>query len=407
MSKLKNYLFLAIKNIRKRKLRSWLTLLGIFIGIAAVVSLISLGSGLQNAITGQFSTLGTDKLIVMNAETGFGPPGSTAIVKLNEHDVELIEGVSGVGEVIPRLLRIVSLEYNKITNYGYIVSMPEDSKKIDLIYETLNVEFYSGKQLKSEDYGKIVLGNDFAKNNFFDKEIYVGSNINIQGKSFEVAGILEPASSFQINSVILMLDSDLKELLSIGDEWDMIIIKVQEGYDVEKVAEDIEEKIRKDRHEKVGEESFSIQTPSQAIESVNTILNIINLVVVGIAFISLIVGGIGIANTMYTGVLERTREIGVMKAIGAKNKDILLIFLFESGLLGLIGGIIGALIGISLALGISNAANTALGTELLLVKISWPLLIGAVGFSFFVGIIAGVLPAIQASKLKPVEALRK
>ena len=96
MASAKNYFFLAVKNIRKRKMRSWLTLLGIFIGIAAVVSLISLGEGLQNAVLGQFSSLGTDKLIVMNAETGFGPPGSTAIKKLEDHDVEVIKQVNGI-----------------------------------------------------------------------------------------------------------------------------------------------------------------------------------------------------------------------------------------------------------------------------------------------------------------------
>jgi putative ABC transport system permease protein len=135
-------------------------------------------------------------------------------------------------------------------------------------------------------------------------------------------------------------------------------------------------------------------------------LDIINAIIAGIAGISLFVGGVGIANTMYTSVLERRKEIGVMKAIGAKNRDVLWIFLIESALLGLAGGIIGAIIGLSLAFGISSAANAALGTVLLKVQISWPLLAGALAFSLIIGIVSGVLPARQASKLKPVEALR-
>ena len=149
-----------------------------------------------------------------------------------------------------------------------------------------------------------------------------------------------------------------------------------------------------------------MQTPLQAIGTVNTILNIINLIVVGIAVISLLVGGIGIANTMYTSVLERTREIGTMKAVGAKNKDILLIFLIESGLLGLVGGIVGALIGLGLGFIVSGAANSYFGEEIIRVNLSLPLIFGAIIFSFLMGIFAGVVPALQASKLKPVEALR-
>ena len=236
--------------------------------------------------------------------------------------------------------------------------------------------------------------------------INVGSTIKIQDKNFQVIGFLKPASTAQINIAILMLDSDIKNILNIDNEWDMIIVTIKEGYDPESVAENIKEKLRKDRHEKIGEEDFSVQTPASLLQSVNTVLNIINLIIAGIAGISLFVGGIGIANTMYTSVLERRKEIGVMKAIGAKNKDILFIFLIESALLGLIGGIIGVLFGLGMAFGISSGANSALGSQLLAVKVSWPLLLSALAFSLIVGIISVVLPAIQGSKLKPVDALR-
>ena len=148
-----------------------------------------------------------------------------------------------------------------------------------------------------------------------------------------------------------------------------------------------------------------MESPIQTLNSVNTILGIINLIVVGIAAISLLVGGIGIANTMYTSVLERTKEIGVMKAIGAQNKDILSIFLIEAGLLGLVGGIVGAVIGLLGAIGLSTLANNALGGELFAVSISYPLLASAIGFSFFVGILSGIIPALQASKLNIVDAI--
>jgi len=129
------FALMALKNLKKRGVRSLLTMIGIFIGIAAVVSLISLGNGLQNAITGQFSSLDPDKLIVTNAETGFGPPGSTAIEKLTSHDTNVIKKVNGIDAVIERLIRVVKVKYNSISNYQYIANIPEDDKQIEVIYD--------------------------------------------------------------------------------------------------------------------------------------------------------------------------------------------------------------------------------------------------------------------------------
>jgi putative ABC transport system permease protein len=199
----------------------------------------------------------------------------------------------------------------------------------------------------------------------------------------------------------------MKKLLNIDDEWDVIVAQVFDSKQAQAVAEKIKDVLRKDRKEKFGEEDFSVQTSAESISSVNTILNIINLIVGGIAAISLLVGGVGIANTMYTSVLERTKEIGTMKAIGAQNKEIMWIFIIESGMLGLIGGLIGAALGIGLAFGVSGIANAALGSTFLSVQISYPLILGAIAFAFAIGLISGLTPAFQASKLKPVEALRR
>jgi putative ABC transport system permease protein len=401
-----DYFSLAFKNLKKRGVRSWLTMLGIFIGIAAVVSLITLGAGLQSAITGQFSSLSVDTLTISNEGTGFGPPGSTAVVKLNKDDLELVEGVSGVKIVVPRLIRVVSVEFNDAREFRYIGSISEDKDKQDFIYTSLGVNAESGRMLKTNDLGKIVVGNDFTDESLFDKPVRVGSNLEINGKEFEVIGIMEKASTFQINSVIMMLESDMEDLLDIDDEIDLIVAQVEDRKELEEVAERIEQEFYRDRNLKVGEEDFSVETPLQAVEGVNNILVIINLIVVGIAAISLLVGGIGIMNTMYTSVLERTREIGIMKAVGARNQDVLAIFLIESGLLGLVGGIVGAAIGLGFAFLVQGVAGSALGGIDLGVKISYPLLIGAISFSFLIGVFSGVLPAMQASRLNVVDALR-
>jgi len=252
-----------------------------------------------------------------------------------------------------------------------------------------------------------MLGNFFLDTDDFEKDFRIGSTVKLNGEDFKIVGILEQSSTFQLNSVVFMATSDFQDVFGIEDEYDLLVAKIQNRDKIEEVAEDIERKLLKDRNEKEGEETFSVETPLQSLESVNTILNIINLIVVGIALISLLVGGVGIANTMYTSVVERTNEIGIMKAIGARNKDILAIFLIESGLLGLVGGIVGALVGLGGALAVSRIANQALGSDLFIIMISYPLLIGAVLFSFFIGVLSGIFPAIQASKLNVVDALRK
>ena len=182
--------------------------------------------------------------------------------------------------------------------------------------------------------------------------------------------------------------------------------KPKTGFDVTSVADGIERKLLQIKNEKQDQETFIVQTSEQLLTSFTNIFNIVQGVLVGIAAISLLVGGIGIMNTMYTSVLERTKEIGTMKAVGAKNSDILQIFLFESGLLGLVGGAIGVAMGVGLGKGVQYIATAALGTNLLQASITFPLIAGALAFSFIIGSLSGILPALQAARLKPADALR-
>jgi putative ABC transport system permease protein len=414
-----DYFSLAFGNLRHRGLRSWLTILGIFIGIAAVVALISMGQGLQAAVLGQFGSLSVDRLTIQNKGTGFGPPGSTVVEKLNENDLDIIEDISGVKHVIPRLIRVGSLEYNKVSGFGYAADIPEEKELADLVYESLDLKAEQGKLIEDGDQGKILLGNGFLDEEDFEKPFRVGKTVKINGEDFEIGGFLTKSSNFQVNFMVFMLNDDLEDLLGIENEYDMFVVKVEDKDDIDYVAEEIRRKLRKDRDEDLGEESFSVETPAQSLEAVNTILGIINIIVVGIAAISLFVGGVGIANTMYTSVIERTNEIGIMKAVGARNKDVLLIFLIEAGLLGLVGGIIGALIGLGGAMGVAGIANSYFGQELLKIDLTAPInflgitmsypifIVIVVAFAFVVGITSGILPAIQASKLNVVDALRK
>ena len=401
---MKDYFFLSINNLRRRKLRSWLTMLGIFIGIAAVVALISLGQGLQNAIESQFESFGSDKIIIQ--ERGLqGPPGSgtSKSTKLTENDIETIKKVKGVEGVAGIITKTAKVEYDTEINFVFIQGVPlvPEEKRVLSFYD---VE--SGRDLKDGDKKKAVVGVRYTEGKVFEKKIGTGDKIKIENQDFEIIGVLERFGNPFDDSSVFIPKETAKEIYGIDDEESVIYAKVENFEEIDNVKAEIERALRKERNEKEGKETFEVSTSEQILESFSNVFGIVQAVLVGIAAISLIVGGVGVANTMYTSVLERTKEIGTMKAIGAKNSDIMFLFLIESGLLGLIGGVIGVLIGLGLSKLAEYFATVQLGTNLLQASTSTSLIIGALIFSFLIGAISGVLPAFQASKLKPVDALR-
>jgi putative ABC transport system permease protein len=219
---------------------------------------------------------------------------------------------------------------------------------------------------------------------------------------------MEKKGSFQLDSAVFLNENDLRDLVGRPDnEYDIIAVRFNENEDVEKIQSIIERRIRKIRDVDEGEEDFSVETPQSVIESVNSVLLGIQIFVYIIASISLLVGGIGIMNTMYTAVVERTKEVGIMKSIGARNSTIFTLFFIESGLIGTVGGIIGAVLGYLLATGLSIIGRIALGSDLISAHFTPQLIIGALMFSFILGSFFGTLPAMRAAKLNPVDALRK
>jgi len=400
---MKDYFFLAFNNLKRRKLRSWLTMIGIFIGIAAVVALISLGQGMQDYINEEFEKLGKDKIMIQSKS--FGPPGGgSASLALTEEDLEVIQEIKGVEWAIGMIYRVSQIEFKKETKISYLIGM--DSEDIELMSEIQSFEIKAGRWIRPEDKYKVVVGYDHGYGDIWKREIEIGDALIIEKQEFKVIGIVDKIGNQYDDSSVYISKDIAKELLGTGEELGYLMAKTEEGYPPEKVAETIERKLRSFRDEKEDQETFDVQTSEQLLQSFQNIFGVVQAVLVGIAAISLIVGGIGIMNTMYTAVIERTKEIGTMKAVGAKNSDILLIFLFESGLLGLVGGAIGIGIGIGLAKGVEYALSTSGFGSLLQAHISGYLIFGALAFSFVVGTLSGILPAMQASKLKPADALR-
>ena len=403
---IKEYFRIAFRSLSRRQLRSWLTMIGIFIGIAAVVSLISLGQGMQNEVYSTFQDIGSDKLFIQ-PKAPMGIIGdTTAGDPLTEDDVDFLKGLNGVQVVTYQTIKSAKIEFQDSVRYFTFMGVPTEKDQIGLL-DSLGIHLASGSNLAQGDKYKAVIGFHHNERGLYDgKNIDLNNKFFINDQKFIVKGILEPIGSTPDDRSIIIPINTFRELTGIEDRVDMIIVKLNEGVDPILAGDFVERSLANYRGVRLDSLDFTVQTPEDLLASFQTILNIVNAVLLGIALISLFVGSVGIMNTMYTSVLERKKEIGIMKAIGAKNIDIFWLFFIESGILGLVGGIIGIIIGISLASGVELISAQALGKTFLKASYSIWLFLGALFFSFFVGALAGTLPAIQASKEKPSETLR-
>lgn len=387
--------FLSIKHT---KTRAWLTIIGIVIGIAAIVALISISQGLENAITEQFSKLGVSDIRV-TPKGMRGPPGSGSSTILTTKDVETVEKIKGVDYVLGVLGQRAVVEFGQEEKMLSIMAYPTELTAKAFV--DIDLEFAQGRPFSKGEQGSIMIGANVAED-AFKKEVRLRNNLMVEGKSLKVVGIVKKSGLAVIDDGVFIALDDARDLFDKPDEISAMTVHLLPGEDMNQVAEDVERKLKRARDN----ENFQVFTPQQILEQMSTILGIVEIVLAGIAAISLLVGGIGIMNSMYTSVLERTREIGVMKAVGATNSDILTMFLLESGLIGLVGGLIGVGLGTGIAFSF-GAVAAQLGFSLLSIKINIQLLFFfALAFSFFVGMVSGTLPAVRASKLKPVDALR-
>ncbi len=403
MFMMEDYVKTAYRDIKNRKKRSWLTMIGIIIGVAAVVSLVSLGQGLKDGMNAEFDKMGADIIMIMPG-SGFESMGSAGSSLTND-DVEVIRKVRGVNLAGGFLTKIAKVEFGNEMKYSWVSGLPlDESKEIMDNMDSFNIE--SGRDLKRGDTYKTLAGNAVAVGDFFKNKVRAGDYVIINDKKFRVVGTLERIGNPDDDQAFIIPLETARELFDEPDNLMVIMANIKPGFDVSDVAENINKAMRKDRDQKIGEEDFNVQTAEQLKETVVSILNLVQAVLIGIAGISLLVGGIGIMNTMYTSVLERTRDIGVMKAIGARNVNIMWIFLIESGIIGLVGGAIGCVIGISISKSIEYLSSVELGVDYLKASVAPELIFGALAFSFIVGMLSGTLPAVRAARLKPTDALR-
>jgi putative ABC transport system permease protein len=452
--KLVKILKIALNMVRANKLRSWLTIIGVIIGIASVMVIITTGEYFQEQVTETLEGLGGDTITIiasipfeisseedtyeedtgessdesaaMSTETNAGIEGESenatpdpiefeteTEAELTRKDVFVLRSIPAVEYVNVNVQTGAELKSGSESTYVWVDGVdpgvwPDITKK----------KVGEGRMLAPGDRAVVVISNELAKNTF-EQEIRLNQMIPLNGKSYRVVGILERGGGLLggmgdiFGSSVYMPYQEVYSLRNTEEDtsereqdvYDTIEVKLYNEADYDTALQEIERKLRLSRKVTEDTQDFYVNSQKEAIESTQKLINGLTSFLAFIASISLLVGSTGIANTMFTSVLEKTKEIGIMKAIGAKNSDIMMIFLCNSAMISLVGGIIGILLG---------TATVQLILFLISVKMNVPFEFAlslkgtliATLVSIVVGLIAGLVPAKNASELKPVDALR-
>ncbi len=404
MNKKYNHLIdLTVKNIIRRRLRSILTIIAVIIGIATIVSLFLLSDGLFNYVEEAFMTMGINTVFIFPISFQGGPNQSigriSEDIKITENDLKIIERINEVDFAVGFSFRTGKIEYKNQELYQFVIFI--DSKKVDKTLDIMNIELREGITFQGREGSNILIG-PYIADRYFEQPIKVGQKIKIQDKEFKVIGILESVGNIQDDSQVYISRKSAEELFNINDNYDQIYVSVKKEYDPLIVKEEIEKRLEREH----GTNKFFIITAKQILTIIKSVLNLLKIILVSIGLISILVGSIGIMNSIYTSVIERTKEIGILKSLGAKREDIYFIFTFESILLSIVGGIIGLGLGIVIAKAVEYYVASQ-GILTLKIIITWQIVLLAIGLSLIIGFISGLLPSRKASKMNVVDALRK
>jgi putative ABC transport system permease protein len=406
---------LSLSHVRKSKMRSWLTIIGIVIGVAAVVAIISIGQGMQASVQARLGSLGADLITVTpgfsrasgGGDFGRGSAGSASI-NLTDKDLNVIKQVPGVlyvnGMVSGRSDMILGTEKTSVSISG-----------VDPVVwrSMVTTQLEAGRYLQPGDSNAVVIGYSLAHETFL-QPITLNRPITIGGKTFKVVGIfVQSGGGFGggggDNAVFMPADY-AREVITTNvsrNTFTSIMLKVADPSLSNQVAADIVTKLMPARHVNPRTRDFTVTEFAVIQQQITSVVQTISLFLAAIAAVSLLVGAVGIANTMFMSVMERTRQIGLLKALGATDNEVMKLFLLESGLFGFVGGVLGIIFGVLISVIITVAGLRALGPGGTMSAVVTPeLLLFALAFSIFVGIISGVAPARSAAKMNPVDALR-
>ena len=403
---------IALKSLSSNRLRTFLTMLGIIIGVGAVVAIMGVGAGAEASIIENVQSVGANVITISPGRDQSDGPGEMRrrfsdgeeqeeVVEgdLYLEDVYALEREAGLlNEVVPTYRRSSTISYLSWNGTTSVTGTTEDFLTVQG-YEIDKGSFFTESDVANMS-NTVVLG-DTVVSDYFGKINPVGEIIKINGKNFTVIGTVKSVgSSFGIDpddAVYIPVTTAQHKIYGV-DTIDNISAKVLSEELVEEATEEAKEILRMQHNIIPGESNdFSVSGNTQILEMASTINTTLSVALGGIAAISLLVGGIGIMNIMFVSVTERTREIGIRKAIGAKNRDIMIQFLTESIILSLLGGILG--------IGFAYLLTWAIGSIITAIITVTPIML-ALSFSTAIGLLFGIFPAMRAARLHPIDALR-
>ena len=392
------YIWLALRALRTNKIRSILTMLGIIIGVSSVILLVSIGTGLQAFVTTQFASLGANKVFVLPGKVDLKRVGGRPTTPVSKFELDDVHDIVRSSDVITDVTPVVT-QTGTVTYQGEIVR-PEIFGVWENYFTMGNFSVIKGNSISQSDVERtrkvVVLGSKAATELFGDSDP-LGKTVTIEDIRYQVKGVLVSkggggALGADIDERVVIPFTTALRQFNQSRPFMLLVQATDQDAVVEAVSD-----IRRVLLKRLKADDFTVLEQKELLSTITQFLSVITVALGGIAAISLLVGGIGIMNIMLVSVTERTREIGLRKAVGATGRDILFQFLIESVIVSLVGGIIGILIGTAGSL----ALRSFIQTEVTL----WSTVLAS-GFSALIGIVFGVAPAIRAARLDPIEALR-
>ncbi len=406
----------AVKTIRTHKARTFLALLGVVIGVFAVVTVMTLGNGVKGFILGQVESFGSDLIQVEVKIPGTGTQSSgnatgraegTQITTLTVKDSEAIHKLSNVAAAYAGTIGQERATYGSVEKRIFLFGTGADVVQVDRNAKLASGRFFTDGEDTS--LARVVVLGSETKNTFFGDSEAVGESVTIKGEKYRVIGVLAPRGAVAFLNfdtfTYVPIQTLQKKILGV-DYVQMISVQMKDASHEEETVADIVALLRK-RHDidNPNKDDFAVSSTKEAQKTLGDVLGSITILLLALTSISLVVGGVGIMNVMYVSVSERTSEIGLRKALGATSGGILRQFLFEALIITFMGGLIGIILGMLLSFGLSIIFQH-FGFDVVLQFSFVSFLLGA-GFSMAVGLIFGIAPAYRASQLSPMEALRK
>ncbi len=401
-------IWIGLDQLRTNKLRSFLTLLGLLIGVASVTGIVSLAEGLRTRVTSELDRLGGISLIFVSNPRTFYRDDEGRWVRRTHNEQLVMEDIARIEEEVPGVRSIIprdgtggNLRCGKVSTSAQVIGTTLGFTRA-MDWQVGRGRFLNRTDL--EDWRNVVVLGFSLAQDLFGTEDPLGQEIKINGERFDVIGVMEEKRVFDedMGDQAVIPITTLQKRLTGRRQLSFLQVQAELGADPQEVVAGIRRTLK--RYHRFGED-FQVESAGEQIEEINSVILIMKLVGGGIAGISLLVGGIGIMNIMLVSVTERTREIGIRKAVGAKRTDVLIQFLLESMVLAMAGGVAGIVVGWLLGTGLA-AIISSLAGESFPAVVNMQAAIGAIVFSGLIGVFFGVYPAVRASRLDPVEALR-